>query len=89
MRFSIVKVVGLRRRQGLYEYESTIIETGGSTPWKYSFESQYEMVFVMNSILAKQKRERDVRSEMSTIHDGGHYFFGSRASESNGSRVAY
>ena len=75
MRFSMVKVVGFRRGKGSYEYESTIMETGGSTPWKNSFENQYEMVSVINAILAKQKRERDVRSVMSTIHDGGHYFF--------------
>lgn len=71
----MMKVVGSRRGTGQYEYESTIMETGGSTPWKNSFESQYETVSFMNVILSTQKHERDIRRVMSKIHDGGHYFF--------------
>jgi len=51
------------------------METGGSTPWRNSFESQYEMVSIMNAVLAAQRCERDVRRVMSKIHDGGRYFF--------------
>lgn len=75
MRFSMMKVIGSRRGKGLYKYESTIMETGGSKPWKNSFESQYELTSIMNAILATQKHERDIRRVMSKIQDGGHYFF--------------
>ena len=52
MRFSMMKVIESRMENGLYEYESTIMEIGGSTPWKNIFESQYEMVSILNVILA-------------------------------------
>lgn len=45
------------------------------TPLKNIFENQYEMVSILNVILATQRRERDVRRVMSRIQDGGHYFF--------------
>jgi hypothetical protein len=71
----MIKIVGSRRPSGSYEYESTIMELGGSTRWKSAFESQDEMTSTMNAILARQKRDHDVRLFMSDIHAGGHYFF--------------
>jgi hypothetical protein len=75
MRFAMIKIVGSRQANDSYEYESTIMELGGSAPWKSTFESQYEMISTMNAILARQKRDGDIRLFMNDIHAGGHYFF--------------
>ena len=75
MRFAMIKIVGCRQTSGSYEYEATIMELGGSTRWNSAFESQDEMTSTMNAILARQKRDHDVRLFMDDIHAGGHYFF--------------
>jgi hypothetical protein len=75
MRFSMIKIVGTRQDNGSYEYESTITELGGSTPWKSTFESPYAMISTMNAILARQKRDRNARLFLTDIHGSGQYFF--------------
>jgi hypothetical protein len=75
MNFSMVKICGTKQSNGEIRYESTIMEKGASTPWKNSFESQYELVSIMNHILARQKKARDVRHVLSAMDDGTHYFF--------------
>ncbi len=75
MKFPLVKVSGLKESDGDYRYQSMIMEKGASTPWTTVFESEYEMVSTMNAILARQKRDRDIRHLISTNPTGKHYFF--------------
>lgn len=75
MRFSMIKISGLKQSDGDYLYESMIMKMGASTPWKNTFESEFEMISIMTDILARQKRDRDTRHVLSMIHGGEHYFF--------------
>ena len=75
MKFSLVKIRGLKESDGDYKYHSMIMEKGASTPWTNVFESEYEMVSTMNKILARRKRDRDIRHLISTNPTGEHYFF--------------
>jgi hypothetical protein len=75
MKFSMIKISGSKQRDGDYLYESMIMEMGASTPWRNTFESEFEMVSIMNDILARQKRDRDIRHVLSMVHGGEHYFF--------------
>ncbi len=52
-----------------------IMKRGASTPWKNTFESEFEMVSIMTEILTRQKRDRDTRHVLSRIRGGEHYFF--------------
>ena len=75
MRFSMLEISGSRQGTGAYNYESIIMERGASTLWKNSFESEYEMVSIMNNVLARQKGVRDIRHVLSSVRGGEHYFF--------------
>src|SRR5690349_13306605 len=75
MNFSMVKICGSRRVDGDIEYESIIMRKGASTPWKNTFENQYEMVSIMNDILTRQKKGRETRHVLNRIDEGEYYFF--------------
>jgi hypothetical protein len=51
------------------------METGASAKWTNTFESEGEMIAIVNGTLARQKRPGDVRSVLNKIRDGGFYFF--------------
>jgi hypothetical protein len=52
------------------------MEMGASPKWTNNFESEDEMITVMNCILARQKKEDgDVRQFLNEIRGGDHYFF--------------
>lgn len=51
------------------------MEQGASTRWNNLFESEHELVSIMRSILARQKRERDVGHLLRGIHEGEYYLF--------------
>ena len=51
------------------------METGASAKWTNPFESEDEMITVMNGILASQKKGGDVRRLLNKIRDDCHYFF--------------
>lgn len=75
MNFSMIKICGSRQSDGDSRFESMIMEKGASTPWSNTFESQYELVSIMNDILSRQKRSKDARHVLGTIQGGPHYFF--------------
>lgn len=75
MRFSMLKISGSKQNDGNYVYESMIMEKGASTPWRTTFETEFEMVSLMTNILARQRRDRDARHVLSSVHAGEHYFF--------------
>lgn len=51
------------------------MEKGASTPWKSFFDSEYEMLSIMNDVLARQKGDKDIRHVLTAIRGGEHYFF--------------
>ena len=51
------------------------METGASAKWTNTFESEGEMIAIVNGVLARQKRQSDVRSVLDKIRDCGFYFF--------------
>ena len=51
------------------------METGASAKWTNTFESEGEMITIMNGILARQKKQGDVRRVLGQIRGGGFYFF--------------
>ena len=75
MKFCMLKISGSKTHDGQRMYESMIMEKGATTPWKRSFESQYQMMAVVNDILAHQKQDLDVRRFLSRIYEGEQYFF--------------
>jgi hypothetical protein len=75
MQFSMVKIRGTRTSNGDYEFQSMIMEKGASTPWTNSFESEYELISLMNDIVRRQKPRMDIRELISKVHDGEHYIF--------------
>lgn len=75
MNFSMVKICGSRHSNGDIRYESMIMEKGASERWKNTFESQYELVSIVNNILARQKKRRENGRFLTTIQDETHYFF--------------
>jgi hypothetical protein len=75
MIFALIKVCGTRQRDHGYGYYSVIMETGASAKWSKAFESEDEMITVMNGILASQKKNGDVRQFLNEIRYGHHYFF--------------
>lgn len=75
MKFCMLKISGSKTNDGRRRYESTIMEQGASIPWKRTFESQYQMMAVINDILTRQKGDLDVRRFLSKIHEGEQYFF--------------
>jgi len=60
MIFALVKIGGTKHRDHSYAYYSVIMETGASAKWTNPFESEDEMITVMNGILASQKKGGDV-----------------------------
>ena len=75
MIFALVKIGGTKHRDHSYAYYSVIMETGASAKWTNPFESEDEMITVMNGILASQKKGGDVRRLLNKIRDDCHYFF--------------
>src|SRR3974377_2430521 len=75
MKFSMIKIRASKQTDGDYLYESMIMEMGASTPWRNTFESEFEIVSIMNDILARQKRDRDIRHVLGRVLEGEHYFF--------------
>ena len=75
MKFSMVKISCSKQMDGDYIYESMIMEKGASTPWKTTFASEFEMISTITDILARQKRDRDMRQVLSRIHGGGECYF--------------
>ena len=75
MKVSLVKISALKESDGDYRFQSMIMEKGASTPWTNVFESEYEMVSTMNAILARQKRDREIRYSISANPTAEHYFF--------------
>jgi hypothetical protein len=75
MIFALIKIGGTRHGNHSYAYYSVIMEMGASTKWSNIFESEDEMITVMNGILARQKRGGDARQWLNEIRDGYHYFF--------------
>ena len=75
MIFALVKIGGTKHRDHSYPYYSVIMETGASAKWTNPFESEDEMITVMNGILASQKKGGDVRRLLNKIRDDCHYFF--------------
>jgi hypothetical protein len=51
------------------------MEMGASPKWTNTFESEGEMITIMNGILARQKKQGDVRRVLGQIRGGGFYFF--------------
>jgi hypothetical protein len=62
-------------RNHTYAYRSVIMEMGASAKWTSIFESEGEMIAIVNGVLARQKRQSDVRSVLDKIRDCGFYFF--------------
>ena len=75
MKFSMLKITGWRDRRGDYKLESTLMEMGGSTPWKCSFESQHDVLSIISTIAARQKGNPDIRYMLGKAHEGEHYLF--------------
>ena len=75
MIFALVKIGGTRNRDHSYTYYSVIMETGASAKWTNPFESEDELITVMNGILATQRKSEDVRRLLNKIRDDCHYFF--------------
>jgi hypothetical protein len=75
MIFALVKISGSRHGDHGYTYDSVIMEKGASAKWTNAFESEDEMIAVMNSILARRKRSEDVRHLLNKIRSGDYYFF--------------
>ena len=75
MIFALVKIGCTRDCNHKYAYYSVIMETAASAKWTNPFESEDEMIAVMNDILARQKKSGDVRRLLNEIRDGSHYFF--------------
>ena len=75
MKYALVKICGMKSRNHSYDYQSTIMEMGGSAKWTSSFKSEDEMIKVVNGILAKQRKHGDVRRVLDQIRDGGYNFF--------------
>ena len=75
MRFALVKIGGTRISGNQYQYRSTVMEKGASPKWTNTFDSEEELIEVMNRILAKQRTAGDVRLLIEKIRAGEHYFF--------------
>ncbi|HUO15508.1 MAG TPA: hypothetical protein VMX38_11025 [Verrucomicrobiae bacterium] len=75
MRFSMIKITRSGWENGTYTYESMIMERGASQPWKNTFDSEYELVAILNDILARQKRCKEVGRVLDLLRRGEHYFF--------------
>jgi hypothetical protein len=44
MKFSMIKISRLKASDVGYRYESMVMEKGASTPWRNTFESEYDAV---------------------------------------------
>ena len=75
MIFALVKLTCSKTHDKSYVYESTIMERGGSPKWTNVFESEHEMIVVLNRILAKQRRCSGVQLLVNEIRVSGQYFF--------------
>jgi hypothetical protein len=56
-------------------YCSTMMEIGASTKCTIPFESEGDMIAIMNGILAKRKVRYDVTRVLDKVRHGGYYFF--------------
>jgi len=75
MLFALLKISGVKDRDG-YKYKSVIMERGASARCTFDFDSEDEMITVVNRILSRQtKGGGDVRRVLDQIRHGGYYFF--------------
>jgi hypothetical protein len=74
MLFVLVKISAKKFRNG-YGYESVIMEHGASAKYIHHFGSEDEMLDIVNRILARQKKYRDVRLLLDQVRHDGYYFF--------------
>jgi len=81
MLFALLKISGVKLRNGDYAYKSVIMRQGASAKFVNEFSSEHELIVVVNRILARQKRRADarrvadVRCVLDQVRDGGYYFF--------------
>ena len=61
MIFALIKIGGTRHGNHSYAYYSLIMEKGASPKYTNIFESEDEMITVINRILARQRKGGDVR----------------------------
>jgi hypothetical protein len=75
MIFALVKIGGFKTPNQDYAYRTVIVEKGASAKWVNNFDTEDELIAVVNPILARQRIRGDVRLLLCQIRHGDDCYF--------------